>query len=75
MEQKQTQKRKAYAQRGQRSSKMMSFRIDDQVARWLSHAANKGRLINELITSWATQQPWYDEDADPAENDIEEYLM
>ena len=74
MEQKQTQKRKAYAQRGQRSSKMMSFRIDDQVARWLSHAANKGRLINELIASWAKQQTWYDEDANPAENDIEEYL-
>lgn len=72
---KQTQPRKQYCADGERTSKMMSFRADSDVIRWLGHAANKGRLINELITSWATQQPWYDEDADPAENDIEEYLM
>lgn len=41
--------RKAYAPKGERSQKMMSFRVDNEVAGWLSQQHNKGRYINELI--------------------------
>lgn len=71
---KQTQPRKQYCAAGERTSKMMAFRADRDVIRWLNHAANKGRLINELVRSWAKQQPFYDEDASPDENMIEEYM-
>ena len=69
-----TQPRKQYCAAGERTSKMMAFRADSDVIRWLNHAANKGRLINELVRSWAKKQPWYDEDASPDENMIEEYM-
>lgn len=41
--------RRAYAADGERSQKMMSFRLDNEVAEWLSTKVNKGRYINELI--------------------------
>lgn len=41
--------RKAYAPKGERSQKMMSFRVDNDVAEWLSQQPNKGRYINDLI--------------------------
>lgn len=41
--------RKAYAARGERSQKMMSFRVDNEVADWLNQQPNKGRYINNLI--------------------------
>ena len=41
--------RKAYAAKGERSQKMMSFRIDYENAEWLEHQDNKGRTINNLI--------------------------
>ena len=41
--------RKAYAARGERSQKMMSFRVDNEVAEWLNQQPNKGRYINNLI--------------------------
>lgn len=53
MEQKKEEKermRKAYAPKGERSQKMMSFRVDNEVAEWLSQQHNKGRYINDLIT-------------------------
>lgn len=52
MEQKKEEKermRKAYAPKGERSQKMMSFRVDNDVAEWLSQQPNKGRYINDLI--------------------------
>lgn len=52
MEQKKEEKerqRKAYAARGERSQKMMSFRVDNEVADWLNQQHNKGRYINNLI--------------------------
>lgn len=52
MEQKKEEKermRKAYAPKGERSQKMMSFRVDNEVADWLSQQPNKGRYINKLI--------------------------
>lgn len=41
--------RKDGIQRGVRTQKMMTFRIDNENAEWLSQQPNKGRVINELI--------------------------
>lgn len=43
--------RKAYAPKGERSQKMMSFRVDNEVSEWLNHQSNKGRYINDLIAA------------------------
>lgn len=43
------QTRKAKAPRGQRSQKMVSFRIDIENIEWLDKQPNKGRAINEAI--------------------------
>lgn len=48
-ETKTTQPRKQYAKRGEKSSKMLSFRIDADNLAWLNTQPNKGRVINELI--------------------------
>ena len=48
-ETKTTQPRKQYAKRGEKSSKMLSFRIDADNLAWLNTQANKGRVINDLI--------------------------
>lgn len=48
-ENKTTQPRKQYAKRGEKSSKMLSFRIDSENLEWLNTQANKGRVINDLI--------------------------
>ena len=44
-----TRVRKVYAAKGERSQKMMTFRIDLENAEWLEHQDNKGRTINNLI--------------------------
>lgn len=41
--------RKAYAANGERTQKMMSFRVDFENAEWLERQVNKGRYINDLI--------------------------
>lgn len=41
--------RKSPAKRGERSQKMMSFRVDNDLIEWLESKPNKGRYINELI--------------------------
>lgn len=48
-ETKTTQPRKQYAKKGEKSSKMLSFRIDADNLAWLNTQANKGRVINDLI--------------------------
>lgn len=48
-ENKNTQPRKAYAKRGEMTSKMMTFRIDADNLEWLNTQPNKGRAINDLI--------------------------
>ena len=48
-EDKKTQPRKAYAPDGQKSQKMMAFRVDNDLLDWLNSQPNKGRYINELI--------------------------
>lgn len=47
-EQKERTRRK-YAKRGETSQKMMSFRLDQENAFWLSTFPNKGRYLNNLI--------------------------
>lgn len=56
------QERKKRSQNGERSQKMMSFRLDKAAVNYLQHVRNKGRLMNELIEQWARRQLWYDED-------------
>lgn len=43
--------RKVYAARGERSQKMMSFRVDNDLVDWLEQQPNKGRYINNLIAA------------------------
>ena len=48
-ETKNTQPRKQYAKRGEKTSKMYAFRIDADNLDWLNKQPNKGRVINDLI--------------------------
>ena len=41
--------RRKYAKKGERSQKMVSFRLDNENARWLESQENKGRYLNSLI--------------------------
>lgn len=41
--------RKNYAKRGERSQKLMTFRIDNDKIEYLNTKTNKGRYINDLI--------------------------
>lgn len=43
--------RKEYAPKGQRSQKMITFRLDLENIDWLEQQQNKGRYINELIAA------------------------
>lgn len=68
--------RKAYKW-GQRTQKMMSFKIDLDLAARLAEVANKGRLINNLLRDYfhvPEGDPAQDEDTDPGESDLEEYM-
>ena len=66
--------RKAYKW-GQRTQKMMSFKIDLDLVERLKDEANKGRLINNLLRNhYGMGEPKVDGDTDPGEHDIEEYM-
>lgn len=43
--------RREYAPKGQRSQKMVTFRLDLENIDWLELQHNKGRYINELIAA------------------------
>lgn len=43
--------RKAYAPKGERSQKMVTFRADLENIEWLERQPNKGRYINNLIAA------------------------
>lgn len=47
--QEQQRTRKVYAQKGERSQRMMSFRLDNDLVEWLSQQPNKGRYLNDLM--------------------------
>lgn len=66
--------RKAYTWGGI-TQKMMSFKIDLDMWERLKDEANKGRLINNLLRQhYKASEPADDEDANPSEHDIEEYM-
>lgn len=48
-EEKKERTRRRYAKRGEKSQKMISFRLDQENEFWLSTQPNKGRYINNLI--------------------------
>lgn len=48
--------RKAYASKGTRSQKHVSFRIDLDNLERLQEVPNKGRLINEAIRTYLEKQ-------------------
>ena len=41
--------KRKFAPKGERSQKMMSFRLDQENEFWLSTMPNKGRYLNNLI--------------------------
>lgn len=43
--------RKARAKNGERTQKMVAFRLDQENQNWLDLQANKGRYINQLIAT------------------------
>ena len=43
--------RKEYGKRGERTQKMMAFRVDVENLEWLESQPNKGRYINQLISN------------------------
>ena len=43
--------RRMYAKRGESNQKMVSFRLDKELATWLESQPNKGRYINNLIAA------------------------
>lgn len=66
--------RKAYTWGGI-TQKMMSFKIDLDMWERLKGETNKGRLINNLLRQhYKVSEPADDEDANPSEHDIEEYM-
>lgn len=75
-EKEEKQLRKQRAKNGERTSRMMSFRADEQTLQILAKVQNKGRLINNLVKQWWRKEPsiTLDDDIDPSENDIEEYF-
>lgn len=48
--------RREYASKGNRSQKMMAFRLDLENIDYLNTKANKGRFINELIAKARAQE-------------------
>lgn len=62
--------RKDNIKRGQRTQKMMSFRIDDEVQDILEKVTNKGRLINDLIKEWWKSRNIEEHDYSPEENEV-----
>lgn len=49
------QERRVYAEKGTRSQKMMTFRIDLENIEFLDKQMNKGRYINDLIAKARAQ--------------------
>lgn len=43
--------RKARAKNGERTQKMVAFRLDQENQNWLDLQTNKGRYINQLIAT------------------------
>lgn len=48
-EERTVQARKQYGKRGEKSQKLIAFRVDIDLLYWLKSQANMGRYINDLI--------------------------
>lgn len=48
-EEKKDRIRKEAIKRGERTQKMMTFRVDNHLIAWLDSQRNKGRYLNNLI--------------------------
>lgn len=60
---------------GERTQKMMSFKVDLDLVQHLQGVKNKGRLINNLLRDFfKVPEPWEDPDASPEENTIEDTM-
>lgn len=70
MEEQEKQTRKNYAKRGEKSQKMMSFRVDNDVWELLSKVGNKGRFLNDLVKDYFTNSNKKEIDYPPEENNI-----
>lgn len=73
-EKKETQPRRKYAAKGERNSKMISFRADADVVRILEHVRNKGRLLNDLVRCWRDGRRYAGDEVSPREDDLDEYF-
>lgn len=74
MEQEKVRVRKAGIQKGQRTQKMMAFRIDSDVQAILEKVQNKGRVVNEAVKEWWRSRNREEHDYSPDEYRIEDNL-
>lgn len=74
MEEKKDRVRKAGIQKGQRTQKMMAFRIDADVQAILEKCQNKGRVVNEAVKEWWRSRNREEHDYSPEEERIEDNL-
>ena len=74
MEEKKERVRKAGIQKGQRTQKMMAFRIDADVQAILEKVQNKGRVVNEAVKEWWRSRNREEHDYSPEEDRIEDNL-
>lgn len=70
MKEKEKQTRKGYARKGERTQKMMTFRVDADVQEILTNVANKGRLLNDLVKEWWRSRNLEEHDYHPDEDEI-----
>ena len=68
------QQRKQRAKNGTRSQKMVNFRADEDVVKFLETCLNKGRAINEAIREYkrARNKPEHDDGVEAQQ--IENYM-
>lgn len=75
---KEKRQRKQYAARGERSQKLMSFRLDIDLEGYLNAQGNKGRFINDLIRkarAAAIAANWVSEKYDDVrESQVDDYM-
>lgn len=64
--------RKAYSKNGSAQT-MMSFRVDNDLLKFLGLSKNKGRYINNLVRK-AMEEAMNDPDWNPEEMDIDYYM-
>lgn len=60
---------------GKVTQKMMTFKIDLDLLERLQQEVNKGRLLNNLLRKhYGLPEPTPDDDEDPSDHDIEDYM-